>query len=144
MKKGVLLVTAMSSNAFAVPRLLVLLIVSTHTIYCVSARSSVLYSCSIVCGSVLHMQVTSSESRYPHFLRDTLHRPVDVPSLLRDFYSAQPESASGGSSSEARMSMDVLGGSLPSLSCHMAVRRAPASALGLILLRKLFLDRVYS
>ena len=88
------------------------------------------------------MQVTSS--RYPHFLRDTLHRPVDVPSLLRDFYSAQPESASGGSSSEARMSMDVLGGSLPSLSCHMTVRRAPASALGLTLLRKLFLDRVYS
>ena len=90
------------------------------------------------------MQVTSSESRYPHFLRDTLHRPVDVPSLLRDFYSAQPESVSGGSSSEALMSMDVLGGSLPSLSCHMAVRRAPASALGLTLLRKLFLDRVYS
>ena len=39
LKKGVLLVTAMSSNAFAVPRLLVLLIVSTHTIYCVSART---------------------------------------------------------------------------------------------------------
>ena len=37
---------------------------------------------SIVCGSVPHMQVTSSESRYPHFLRDTLHRPVDVLSLF--------------------------------------------------------------
>ncbi len=74
----------------------------------------------MVCGSVLHMQVTSSESKYPHFLRDTLHQPVDVLSLLRHFHSAQLESAPGGSSSEALMFMDVLGGSLPSLSSHMA------------------------
>ena len=60
--------------------------------HCCSSRGH-LSKCSMVCGSVPHSQVTSSVSRYPHFLRVTFERPTPDLNLLRHFHSAQLESA---------------------------------------------------
>ena len=93
----------------------------------------------MVCGSVPHSRVTSSVSRYPHFLRVIFERPTPDLNLLRHFHSAQLESAPGGSTSLALMDMVVVVGRLSSLSSHKAalVFSAP---LGSTSLRKLFLD----
>ena len=93
-----------------------------------SARSLVSHSCSsrghlsrcsMVCGSLPHSQVTSYVSRYPHFFRVTLQRPVPDLNPLRHFHSAQLNSAPGGSSSLALMDMVVVG-RLAIISSHKA------------------------
>ena len=110
----------------------------SSALHCCSSRGH-LSECSMACGSVPHSQVTSSVSRYPHFLRVTFERPTPDLNLLRHFHSAQLESAPGGSTSLALMDMVVVVGRSSSLSSHKAALVFSA-LLGSTSLRKLFLD----